>query len=512
MNNIPQSPLWLIRFHQSLCLPDLLSSKKHLISIYRQPDPKDLEISVFGASNKNGAAPAFAVSQDHVFSNPYIRASIPGKYRIEARNSSGNSTLLDHADCDITTLPYCKYFYPPSAKADVDSLNLQGAIYDAAVAYHYPASDLTKIADGAASIYSRILRDNPTKARVQATELRSSSRELWTSMGQSPQLARTQLQLLTAPDFPDELLGAVDKYEADNPGVRITAGQTFKPGAPTFAITYQRFSVHGGGVGSLAGSLGSIGPLVGGGSSLPSIAFLPIGVNALVPIYNLPGVEGEIVLTPEILGGAYLGRIKNWDDAAILRVNPGVSMPNMPIVVVHRTDSSESTSVWTDYLSKVSEDWARQVGTRDSVDWPTGIGAARNEGVESVVRERPGSLGYVDFGYALQRGLHYAEVENRAGNFVRADAQNVAAAAEGLKLTFEEIPSIVNSTAPNAYPIAGIVCVLADFSQREGTQAKSILDFVKWLNDWTIKPPGWYTALPPDVLQATRNEVDKLYK
>src|SRR5579871_5422839 len=155
---------------------------------------------------------------------------------------------------------------------------------------------------------------------------------------------------------------------------------------------------------------------------------IPTVLGAVVPVYNIPGVSGELKFTPDVLSGIFLGRITNWNDKAIAAVNPGVNFPNQEIVVVHRSDGSGTTFIWTDYLSKVSPDWKSQVGSGTSVKWPRGMGGKGNEGVAGSVRLLPGSLGYVELIYAVQNKIPYGSVRNSSGVFLKASLDGVTAA------------------------------------------------------------------------------------
>ncbi len=151
------------------------------------------------------------------------------------------------------------------------------------------------------------------------------------------------------------------------------------------------------------------------------ILHLPTVLGSVVPAYNIPGFKGELKFTPEIIAGIYLGKITSWNDSAIAKANPGVSLPGQTIIVVHRSDGSGTTYIFTDYLSKVSSEWKTQVGKGTSVSWPPGeLGAKGNEGVAGMIRQMDGAFGYVELIYALQNNITYGSVKNAAGNFVKA--------------------------------------------------------------------------------------------
>ncbi len=172
------------------------------------------------------------------------------------------------------------------------------------------------------------------------------------------------------------------------------------------------------------------------------VLMLPTVLGAAVPVYNLPGVSQELNFTPEALAGIYLGKIQNWNDPAIAKANPGVKLPNTKIVVIHRSDGSGTTFCWTDYLSKVSPEWSSKVGKNTSVDWPTGLGAKGNDGVAGLIKQQPGSIGYVELIYAVKNKLPYGKVKNKAGEFLKADLASVTAAASGLKSYSRRLPHV----------------------------------------------------------------------
>src|SRR5580692_8745277 len=159
------------------------------------------------------------------------------------------------------------------------------------------------------------------------------------------------------------------------------------------------------------------------------ILHMPTVLGADVPAYNIPGVTAELKFTPEALAGIFLGKITKWNDKAVTSVNPGVNLPEKDIIVVHRSDGSGTTYIWTDYLTKVNADWQSQTGKGTSVKWPIGLGGKGNEGVAGLVRQLPGSVGYVELIYAVQNKIAYGSVKNSSGNYVKASLESVTAAA-----------------------------------------------------------------------------------
>ena len=189
------------------------------------------------------------------------------------------------------------------------------------------------------------------------------------------------------------------------------------------------------------------------GKRKTKILNLPTVLGADVPAYNIPGVSGEVKFTPEALAGIFLGSITKWNDKALTSVNPGVNFPDRDIIVVHRSDGSGTTFIWTDYLSKVSPEWQSRVGRNTSVQWPIGLGGKGNEGVAGSIRQLPGAIGYVELIYAVQNNISYGSVRNSAGSFVKASLESVtAAAASAPKMPPDFRVSITNAPGKDAYP------------------------------------------------------------
>src|ERR1700687_2899232 len=185
------------------------------------------------------------------------------------------------------------------------------------------------------------------------------------------------------------------------------------------------------------------------------ILHIPTVLGSDVPAYNVPGITGEIKFTPEALAGIFLGKIQNWNDPALTKVNPGVNFPNQQIVVVHRSDGSGTTYIFTDYLSKVSKEWEAAVGKGTSVKWPVGLGGKGNEGVAGQIRQLQGSIGYIELIYAVENKITYGSVRNAAGNFVKASLEGVTeAAASAPKMPADFRVSITNAPGKTAYPIS----------------------------------------------------------
>jgi len=200
---------------------------------------------------------------------------------------------------------------------------------------------------------------------------------------------------------------------------------------------------------------------------------IPTVLGAVVPAYNIPGVSGELKFTPDLLAGIFLGRIANWNDPAITAMNPGVKFPNQEIIVVHRSDGSGTTFVWTDYLSKVSPDWKDQVGSGTSVKWPKGMGGKGNEGVAGLIRQLPGSLGYVELIYAVQNNIPYGSVRNSSGMFLKASLEGVTAAAASVpKMPADFRVSITNAPGKDAYPISTFTWLLIPAQSKDAAMGR----------------------------------------
>jgi phosphate transport system substrate-binding protein len=212
------------------------------------------------------------------------------------------------------------------------------------------------------------------------------------------------------------------------------------------------------------------------------ILHLPTVLGADVPIYNIPNVETELKFNGPLLADIFLGRVKKWNDPAIAKVNAGVTLPNTDITVVHRSDGSGTTYIWVDFLSKVSPQWQKQVGVSTSVNWPIGVGGKGNEGVAGLVRQTPGSIGYVELIYALQNKISYGQVQNTAGEFVAASPASVtaAAAAASANMPADFRVSITNASGPGAYPIASFTWLLLYEDPPDKAQAKVMVDFMQW--------------------------------
>ncbi|MDR3763227.1 MAG: phosphate ABC transporter substrate-binding protein PstS [Acidobacteriota bacterium] len=210
------------------------------------------------------------------------------------------------------------------------------------------------------------------------------------------------------------------------------------------------------------------------------VVHIPTVLGAVVPAYHIPGVNAELKFTPEILAGIFLGHINNWADPQIAKANPGIKFPNQSIVVVHRSDGSGTTFIFTDYLSKVSGEWKSSVGANTSVKWPVGIGGKGNEGVAGMVRQIDGSIGYVELIYAVQNNIPYGQVRNKAGNFIKASLETTTAAAAGVKIPADYRVSITNPDGKYAYPLASFTWMLIPAVSKDPAKGKIIREFLEW--------------------------------
>src|SRR5882757_1667244 len=246
-----------------------------------------------------------------------------------------------------------------------------------------------------------------------------------------------------------------------------------------------------------------------------AILHFPTVLGAVVPTYNIAGVSTSLNFTPEALAGIFLGRITKWNDPAIAGPNKGVSLPAEDIIVVHRADGSGTSYVFTDYLSKVSDEWKTKVGKGTSVNWPTGIGGKGNEGVTGSVKNTPNTIGYVELIYAVQNNIPYGTVKNSSGNFVKADLASVTAAAAG---AVKEMPddfrvSITNAPGKTAYPISSFTWLLIPVQAKSPANGKILADFLNWMvNDGQKMAPALtYAPLPESVAEKVKVAIKQVH-
>ena len=212
------------------------------------------------------------------------------------------------------------------------------------------------------------------------------------------------------------------------------------------------------------------------------IVHVPLVAGAVAVAVNLPGVkEGELKLTPDVLADIYLKKIKNWDDQRIRAINPGVKLPNQDIAVVHRSDGSGTTFIFTNYLSKVSSEWKDKVGSATSVNWPGDVGGKGNEGVANSVKQIPGGIGYVELAYVMQNKMPYALLRNKSGKYMKPTLESAAAAADVANLPDNMEVMITDSANPNAYPIVGFTWLLLYANQKDAAKADATANFAWWM-------------------------------
>jgi len=244
------------------------------------------------------------------------------------------------------------------------------------------------------------------------------------------------------------------------------------------------------------------------------ILHFPTVLGADVPAYNIPGVTTELNFTQEALSGIFLGKITKWNDPAISGPNKGVALPGNDIVVVHRSEGSGTTFIWTDYLSKVSDEWKTKVGRGASVNWPAGLGAKGNESVAGTIKNTPNSLGYVELIYAIQNNMPYGRVRNSSGAFIKADLASVTAAAAGAAKNMPDDfrVSITDAPGKTAYPIASFTWLLVPAKFSDAAKRDAIKGFVKWMlaDGQNYTEALSYAKLPKEVVAKELKALDSV--
>jgi phosphate transport system substrate-binding protein len=234
------------------------------------------------------------------------------------------------------------------------------------------------------------------------------------------------------------------------------------------------------------------------------ILHFPTVLGAVVPTYNVPGVTASLNFTPEALAGIYLGKITKWNDPALVGANKGVNLPSADIVVVHRSDGSGTSFIWTDYLSKVSDEWKTKVGAGASVNWPVGLGGKGSEGVTGQIKNAPNSIGYVELIYAAANNIPYGNVKNSAGEFVKADLASVTAAAAGAAKSMPDDfrVSITNAPGKTAYPISSFTWLLIPQKFSDAGKRDVMKGFLKWMlaDGQSYAEQLSYAKLPKEVV------------
>lgn len=255
---------------------------------------------------------------------------------------------------------------------------------------------------------------------------------------------------------------------------------------PGVEINYQSIG-SGGGIRQMVGGLVDFGATDGPATdeqlapAKTKLIHIPTVMGADVPAFNVPGIT-NLRFSGDVLADIFLGKITNWDDPRIAKDNPGVSLPNLKIIVVHRADGSGTTYIFTDYLSKVSPEWAAGPGKGTSIAWPTGVAGKGNEGVAGYVRQLNGSIGYIELIYALQNKISYGAVKNAAGNYITASISGVTAAAAGIKQFPDDYRiSITNAPGKDAYPISSFTWMLVPLKSADPAKGMVIKDLLSWI-------------------------------
>lgn len=249
------------------------------------------------------------------------------------------------------------------------------------------------------------------------------------------------------------------------------------------------------------------------GQAKIKILHIPTVLGAVVPAYNVAGVS-ELRFSPQTIAEICLGKISNWNDKSIAADNPGVKLPDKSIIVVHRSDGSGTNYIFTDYLSKVSDDWKSQVGKGTSVKWPVGLGAKGNEGVAGMIRQMDGAFGYVELIYALQNHITYGAIQNAAGQWLKGSLEGATAAASSVKqMPADFRVSITNAPGKDAYPIASFTWLLIPVQAKDQAKGKILVDFLNWmLNDGEKMTAQLdYAPLPDNVATKVREAIKQVH-
>jgi phosphate transport system substrate-binding protein len=241
------------------------------------------------------------------------------------------------------------------------------------------------------------------------------------------------------------------------------------------------------------------------------ILHVPTVAGAVVMTYNLPG-NSVVKFDGDTIAGIFLGKITKWNDSKLTALNPGVKLPDQDIVVVHRSDGSGTTFIFTDYLSKVSSEWKSKAGSNTSVNWPAGIGGKGNEGVSGQVKQTPGALGYVELIYAVQNKLPYSDVKNSAGEFVKPTVDSITAALATAEIPDDFRFSMTNAPGKDAYPIAGATWLLVYQQQKDPAKGKKLVEFLKWAakDGEKMAKNLDYAPLPENVQERVLKEVNEI--
>ena len=240
---------------------------------------------------------------------------------------------------------------------------------------------------------------------------------------------------------------------------------------------------------------------------------IPTVLGAVVVTYNLPGVATGLKLSSEVVADIFLGKVTKWNDPRIAADNPGIKLPAQPIIVVHRSDGSGTTSIFTDYLSSVSPQWAAKVGKGASVKWPVGLGGKGNEGVAGQIKTIKNAIGYVELAYAVENKLTFASIKNKSGAFVAPSiASTTAAAAAAKNIPADFRVSLVNQPGKNAYPIVGLTWLLAYERQKDPVKGKKLVEFLNWSlrKGQKMAAPLLYAPLPPEIVRNVEKTIQQI--
>lgn len=242
------------------------------------------------------------------------------------------------------------------------------------------------------------------------------------------------------------------------------------------------------------------------------ILHIPTVLGGVVLAYNAPEVGEDLKLTGPIIADIFMGNITKWNDPKIAAVNPGKQLPQAGIVVAHRSDGSGTSYAFTDYLSKVSNGWKAKIGTGKSVSWPVGLGGKGNEGVTGLIKQTPGSIGYVELGYALQNKIPFASVQNKSGAFVVPSIESVSASAAGVQMPADYRVSITNADGKDSYPVGSFTYLLVYKNQKDAAKGKALVDFLKWaIHDGQKMVPGlFYSPLPASVVTRLEQTIKQI--
>ena len=244
------------------------------------------------------------------------------------------------------------------------------------------------------------------------------------------------------------------------------------------------------------------------------ILHIPTVLGAVVLAYNVPGVSGDLRFSAQVIADICLGKITSWNDPAIVKDNPGVKLPAQSIVVVHRSEGSGTNFIFTDYLSKISPEWAGGPGKGASIKWPVGLGAKGNEGVAGMIRQMDGAFGYLELIYAAQNHIPYGTMKNAAGNWVKASLEGTTAAAASVKnMPADFRVSITNAPGKDAYPISSFTWLLVPMQSKDQARGKIMVDFLTWMLDDGEKMTAAldYAPLPDSVASKVRETIKQVH-